>query len=141
MAPGFKSDDGTLDPTSPYGIWHSLGVECGRKMGKSFETMYFMKSLLISAGFEDVTEITYKWPIGPWMEGKKEQELGLWTRLHIEQGLENWCMAANTRILGWTREEVLVHIAHVRRDLKRRDIHGYHEMRVVYGRKPVNWVP
>ncbi|KAL1987418.1 hypothetical protein VTN96DRAFT_3800 [Rasamsonia emersonii] len=139
MAPGFKSDDGSLDPNTPYGYWHDLGVEVGRKMGKSFETMYEMKGFITEAGFEDIHETTYKWPIGPWMESREDKEIGMWARFHIEEGLENWAMAPLTRVMGWKKEEVEITIMYVKQDLKRKDIHGYHEMRVIYGRKPMNW--
>lgn len=135
MAPGFRSDDGSMAPDTAYYKWHDLGVECGRKMGKTFETIYEMDAFITEAGFDDIHSKTYKWPIGPWMQGKANKEMGMWTRLHIEEGLENWSMAPLTRVLGWTREEVQMNIIHVKRDLKQRSIHGYHEMKLVYARK------
>jgi hypothetical protein len=39
-------------------------------------------------------------------------------------------------ISGWSREQVLVYIAHLRRELRNNDIHGYCRLRVVWGRKP-----
>lgn len=39
-------------------------------------------------------------------------------------------------ISGWSREQVLVYIAHLRRELRDPSIHGYFRLRVVWGRKP-----
>jgi len=39
-------------------------------------------------------------------------------------------------ISGWSREQVLVYIAHLRRELRDNNIHGYFKLRVVWGRKP-----
>lgn len=140
MAPGFKSDDGSLSPDTAYGQWHDLGVKCGLKMGKSFETMYEMKGLISAAGFEDINETVYKWPVGPWMQDQESKELGMWTQLHIEQGLGDWSMAPLTRVLGWSKEQVDVFISCMKRDLRNKSIHGYHEMRFVYAKKPMDWV-
>jgi hypothetical protein len=39
-------------------------------------------------------------------------------------------------ISGWSREQVLVYIAHLRRELRNNDIHGYFRLRVVWAQKP-----
>ncbi|QGI71003.1 hypothetical protein CEK26_003338 [Fusarium fujikuroi] len=41
------------------------------------------------------------------------------------KGLEALSMAALTRVLGWTQEEVTIFLAKVRRDLNDRTIHAY----------------
>ena len=38
--------------------------------------------------------------------------------------------------MGWSKEQVAVYIAHLRNQLKDRNVHGYVMMRSVYGRKP-----
>lgn len=39
-------------------------------------------------------------------------------------------------VMGWSKEEIQVYIAHLRRQLKDTKIHPYYRHRVVYGRKP-----
>lgn len=41
-------------------------------------------------------------------------------------------------ISGWTREQVLVYIAHLRREMRNHAMHGYFRLRIVWGRKPEN---
>jgi len=38
--------------------------------------------------------------------------------------------------MGWTPEEIKVYIAHLRQQMKDKDIHTWYPHRVVYGRKP-----
>lgn len=39
-------------------------------------------------------------------------------------------------MLGRTKEEVMIYAAHVRRELRNPAIHGYYNIKVVWGRKP-----
>lgn len=88
------------------------------------------------AGFQDVVERRYQWPLGTWPKDPKLKELGIWARAHADSGLEDWCLAPLTGLLGWTYEEVQVHIGRAKQELWDRKRHLWHEMRVVYGRKP-----
>lgn len=81
--------------------------------------------------------------------------MGLFNRLNWEQGVEGWCMFLLTKYLGWQLEEVMVFVAQMRKALRDRTIHPYHEVyvccssssstamltcmlrSVVFGRKPV----
>jgi len=42
-----------------------------------------------------------------------------------------------TNALGWTREQVVVYLARVRKELRDMSLHPYFNVQVVYGRKPV----
>ncbi|KLP00213.1 uncharacterized protein FFB20_00932 [Fusarium fujikuroi] len=53
------------------------------------------------------------------------------------KGLEALSMAALTRVLGWTQEEVTIFLAKVRRDLNDRTIHAYWPVYSTYGRRPL----
>ena len=119
------------------GRWQDEGIEAGKIIGRTFEVMYFMHEWIRDAGFTEVVEKKYKWPIGPWPKDKKQKELGIWTRAHIDTGCENWCLALLTRIFGWTYDEVMIHVAQFRACMYDKSIHAWHEMRVVYGRKPL----
>ena len=41
-----------------------------------------------------------------------------------------------TALLGWTVEEVWVMCAEMRKEMRNPKLHGIHEMRVVFARKP-----
>ena len=38
--------------------------------------------------------------------------------------------------LGWSRDEILVYIAHIKREVRSRKFHPYYRQKVVWGRKP-----
>ncbi|CAL3971604.1 unnamed protein product [Diplocarpon coronariae] len=105
-----KSEDGSLAGTH-LESWGPIAWECGEKFGKSFKIAEESKDFMERAGFVNVVRRTFKWPIGPWTADKKLKEIG-------------------------AAEEVEVLCAHIRSDLRNRDIHAYQNVTVCYGQKP-----
>ena len=61
--------------------------------------------------------------------------MGLYSHLALTQDIEGYVLYMWTNVMGWSREEVQVYTAHLRRQLNNKNVHGYFRMRVVYGRK------
>jgi short-subunit dehydrogenase involved in D-alanine esterification of teichoic acids len=61
----------------------------------------------------------------------------MWQLENVTSGLEGFSMAIFTRVLGWTKPEVDVFLADVRKEMKDTKIHVYWNIFVVYGRKPL----
>lgn len=59
-----------------------------------------MKQEITEAGFVNVTEQTYKVPLGGWPADVKLRELGQWALLGFNTGLEGYALATLTRVLG-----------------------------------------
>lgn len=63
-----KSDDDTVAPgDKPGSIFHKWGevsLQAGDAFGKSLRTVDEAKQYMIDAGFQNVTETRFKWPIG-----------------------------------------------------------------------------
>ena len=59
-----------------------------------------MKDLIAAAGFVDVVETEFKWPIGPWSTDPKMRDLGMWNLRRWDEGFEGWIMALLTRHMG-----------------------------------------
>ena len=95
----FKCDDGSFTKTSPLGKWGPTFIEAGDKMGKTLMIVDKMKDYMIEAGFEDVTEIRQKFPIGAWSSNEHLKDIGRWNMLHTEEGIEGWALALLTRVL------------------------------------------
>lgn len=76
-----------------------LAVTCGEAFGKTFLQINYMKDQISAAGFVDVTEVKFKWPVGPWSNDQKLKDLGRWNMHMWEQGLEGWTMALLTRCM------------------------------------------
>ncbi|KAF4840155.1 Secondary metabolism regulator laeA [Colletotrichum siamense] len=134
------SDDDTLKGTS-MSEWSSLLIEAVQKMGRSIEAPSQFKRMLLDAGFVDVVEVKEVWPVSPWTKDRKLYHRGEWVREACMAGIEPSCLALYTRVLGWTREEVLAFCAGVRNDFKNRNIHAYWNVYGVYGRKPLEQPP
>lgn len=95
-----KSDDGSLEPGDMWDECAQLAIECGERFGKTFLIQERMKDLITQAGFEDVVELKYKWPIGAWSTDQKLKDLGNWNMHHWNEGLEGWYIALLTRLMG-----------------------------------------
>jgi len=138
LEPGIelKSDDGSLTPDSPMNTLWKLFKEAGNITGQAFDIVDTMKRDIEAAGFINVHEKVFKAPLGLWPADLKYRELGRWTYLAFDDGLEGYALAPLTRAMGWNANEVRVLLAQVRQAMKDRKIHSYHETRVVYGQKP-----
>ena len=117
--------------------WGKISLEAGQAFGKSLGRVDENRRDMVSAGFEGVVEHRFKLPIGPWSTDRRLKEIGMYTRLMWDQGIEGWCMFLFTNYLGWQREEVLVFVADMRRMIRDKRIHAYMEASVCYGRKPM----
>lgn len=51
---------------------------------------------MTEAGFDNVTELKYKWPIGTWPKDPKQKQLGKMTMVNMLSGLEGGIFAIPT---------------------------------------------
>lgn len=99
VGPDPRSEDGTLTPDHPFQKWGDLIFQAGDVIGKSYRTAYSTKDYMEEAGFINIVEKKYKFPIGTWPKDKRMKELGMWFRAYFEDGMEGYAMALLTRIL------------------------------------------
>ncbi|TIC99305.1 Secondary metabolism regulator LAE1 [Colletotrichum higginsianum] len=130
------SDDGTLKEDSALVKSIKMLEEAAIIFGRPFTDIPGLKDKMIQIGFEDVHIQRFKWPTNGWPKERKYKELGLWNYENFAPGWEAFTMAPLTRALGWTKEEVLIHVMEVRRDLADRNIHAYFSIYSIWGRKP-----
>ncbi|KAF0331223.1 methyltransferase domain-containing protein [Colletotrichum asianum] len=129
--------DGTLAPDSALTRWSSLLMEACAKMGRPVTVPARFAQLLRDAGFEAVVEERRVWPLHEWPRDPHLRELGYWVYYNGLESVEASALALFTRVLGWTREEVLVFCAEVRRELKEKKAHAFWNIYCAYGRKPL----
>lgn len=67
-------------------------------------------------------------PAVDWPKDRRLKQLGLYNRLQWEEGIEGWCTYLLINYLNWKKEEVDIYLAHMRRALRDKSIHAYHEM-------------
>jgi hypothetical protein len=70
------------------------------KTGMTFKTLEYMKGWMEDAGFVDVVEKKFVWPIGPWARDPRLKDMGRWGERNWADGLEGWVLALYTRVLG-----------------------------------------
>jgi hypothetical protein len=108
--------------------WVSLMLEAATKLDRDWDKVKKYKRWMEAVGFVDVIETNFAWPTNTWPRGRHYKTLGLWAGQDLKDGLEGFSMAALTKGLGWTADEVKVFLADVRRDLGNRNIHAYMPM-------------
>ena len=125
------SDDGTFvcdPPSCDLAQWWFNVCKGFEIAGRKIETAKDHKERLEAAGFVDVQERSFKWPINTWPADKRMKQLGVWSRENTFALLEALALAPFTRFLGWSVDEVQVLLAKCRRDIKDTRIHAYWNM-------------
>ncbi|KAH0538031.1 hypothetical protein FGG08_005343 [Glutinoglossum americanum] len=130
-----KSDDGAVAPEHIFGRWRKMLLEASDAYGKPLGIADQTKELSEAAGFVEVVEQRFKWPIGGWNQERKLKEIGRLNKKHWEQSIEGWCIALLTRALKWTVPQVRGFLREMEEGLRDSNIHAYHEVTVLYGRK------
>jgi ubiquinone/menaquinone biosynthesis C-methylase UbiE len=133
---GFTSDDGSVTDDTAMGNWIKHGIKCFEVIGKPILLYETMAADIRAVGFTSVEERKFKWPIGPWPKDRKLKEIGIWTRAHLDAGLEGWTMRGLTTVLGWTPPQVHAFCANMRKEMGNPKIHGIHPMTAVFAQKP-----
>lgn len=134
-------DDDTLLPDSALVRSGKLSIEASAKAGRAIDLAPQYKDFFEKAGFVDVVEKKYKWPINEWPKDKHHKELGKWSYANMNNGLEGLLLALFTRFLGWSADEVMVLCSAMRKQIRDRNVHAYIPIYVVYGKKPETDTP
>ncbi|KAH9227923.1 hypothetical protein K456DRAFT_1741990 [Colletotrichum gloeosporioides 23] len=130
------SDDGTLMPDHTVLKTCRLIQEAMQIVGRPYQDIKELKSMMADIGFVDIILQQYKWPTNSWPREKRHKELGVWMNENIHEGWESICMAPLTRVMGWTKEEVMELIAQNSKEHDDRSIHAYYSIWSIYGKKP-----
>lgn len=88
------------------------------------------------AGFINITRRDFKLPIGPWAKDpmlKQAGEFGYW---NLYEGFHGLSVKIFTQMLGWSIEELEALLMECRDELKRKNIHSYWKIWVIYAQKP-----
>ena len=130
----FQGIDGNTPPNTL--LFLETLDEASKRSGCRLNVAQEQKQLLIEGGFVDVQDVVYKFPLSPWHEDEKMQEIANHRGPAMCQGIEGYSLALLTRYMGWTWLEVQVLLAKVRTDV--RDVKNklYINQHFIYGRKP-----
>ena len=72
----------------------------GEINGQTFDVSNQMKKHIEEAGFVNIVDQSWQDPLGGWAADPKLRELGRWTMLGFEIGLEGYALAMLTRYMN-----------------------------------------
>ncbi|KAG9242656.1 S-adenosyl-L-methionine-dependent methyltransferase [Calycina marina] len=116
--------------------WANRTLAASRAMGLCWQKSQYYSQYFEQAGFVDVVEQHFQWPINRWAKGAHMKVLGSWFMEDMSRALYSVSVAALTRGAGMSRAEVNELVDGARRELHDNSIHAYLPIVVVYGRKP-----
>lgn len=134
-----ECDDESIPADSILLTWGLRFFAAGEKLGKSLDITKTMRTSIKEAGFVEIHEETKKWPIGPWPRDKTLKDAGMVNLQHWLAGMEGYSMHLLTRYgdpAPWSKEEVLVYVAQMRKALGNPHIHAFQRAKRVWARKP-----
>ena len=94
------SDDDTVGPDHFYNVWGRTiqGLAKSNRWDKSFDCYRENKVRMQEAGFVDVVERKFMWPIGGWHRDPKLKYLGQLNEMRIIEGLEGFALRLLTTV-------------------------------------------
>jgi hypothetical protein len=120
----FVSIDDSIKGTS-LEMWGDLIIKGSRALGKDWGRAPKYKAYMKEAGFEDVVEYRYQWPVGTWARGQRMKLLGMWCREDYLSALQAVTLAVLTRGLGMSVEDIELLLVGVRDDIRSNRVHIY----------------
>lgn len=93
-----QSEDGSIAGTA-FEQWGPIALEAGKRFGKPLHVVNTMRQDMVDAGFEEVREVRFKWPIGGWPKERRTKEIGRYNAVAWDQGMEGWVMYLYTNYL------------------------------------------
>lgn len=134
--PTVYCDDGTMDSSYAFAEWTATQDKAAMILGRPLRIANKLKRWYEQAGFVDVHEEIYKLPVNSWPKDPQFKMLGRFTESNWLDGLQAFSLQMFQKGLGWTKDEIEVYLVHVRKAISDRNVHAYHKIYVVWGRKP-----
>jgi len=133
------SDDGTVDAKSAMNQWGKIFEHGGLQSGRSWTVVRdnIQEKAMRDAQFTEIETTSWKIPVSGWAKDPKQKEIGQYFHACMEEDMEGPLDYAATILGDWTREEIMVYAAQMRRELRQHKVHGYFWQKAVIGRKPL----
>lgn len=94
------SAEGHLEPDNIFVRLANFAREAERLINKPIFICDKIKDAIAQAGFVEVVETRYRWPLGEWGTQEHTREIGKFNREWWLSDMENWIMALATRHMG-----------------------------------------
>jgi len=151
-------DDDTIPEKWPLMEWIKNSDRAAMKAGRPLRIANRLKNWYEEIGFVDVREEVIKIPLNSWPDDKDLKLLGRMSEENWLEGLSGFSMAPFSRNLEWSKEEIevilantilhingtnkcQVYLINVRKAISDQSVHAYHNLFVVWGRRPETSAP
>ena len=98
--PRLVSDDSSVASGDIIHHCYELAIEATQKFGKDIMIAPFIRKRIEEAGFVNVVEKKYKWPLGEWPVDCKLKDIGRWNMQHWLEGIDAWTLRLLTQYCG-----------------------------------------
>jgi SAM-dependent methyltransferase len=122
-----ESDHREFPEGHAFHTWAQSFYQAGEKMGRPWTICIpgEMTKTMSDAGFVDIHEVKFKLPVGNWAKDPALKQAGLLFHTSLERDLEGFSTFCMREVLGWSQEEVIVFLAQMRRELRRKTNYAY----------------
>lgn len=135
----FGCDDGSCPASSTLMTWSAGSHGAAAKVGIDVQAAKKFPPILHEIGFEQITEVRTKWPLGPWPKGKKEKQVGqMFLDDMVGAGVHGATVRLYRSVLGWKEEDVEKLVEDVKADMSNPAFHTYMPIIITYAQKPIN---
>ncbi|KAK4033229.1 hypothetical protein C8A01DRAFT_19796 [Parachaetomium inaequale] len=129
-------DDGTMPDDYGWMRWARDFEVAARLANRQLDIGPHLKDWMHEVGFVDVQETVFKVPINGWPKEMGPKHVGMMWQRNLHEGVSGFSLGMFNRFLGKTVEEIELSLVDVRQSLFDRNVHAYHRLYVVWGRKP-----
>ncbi|KAI8651249.1 hypothetical protein NCS55_01368700 [Fusarium keratoplasticum] len=136
--PIMQSDDGSVPDDSAMAGWGKTFIEAGKKLERPFTVVddNVQEEGMAAAGLVDIESRVFKIPIGRWPKDQNYRNIGLFAQEVLEGDVEGHVLHVADLAWGWSKEQVTVYCAKLRKEIRSGKHHPYYRIKIVYGRKP-----
>lgn len=86
------SDDDSIGPDHMFTVWGQTIEKIAKRWGKPFNVWEKNRATLARAGFVDIVERRYKWPVNDWPDDPKLKRIGYLNRMRLLENIEAYVM-------------------------------------------------
>lgn len=128
-----RTDDDSFPADSCIRKWCEHQEAAAQKAGLTLRVSgESLKRQMEEAGFTNIAVQEFKIPIGPWPEDLRMRHIGEYQLLAMLEGLEALTLRLWTKYLDWSRTEIEVFLGEVRQEFKKKDVHSYWSLSVMF---------
>ncbi|KAJ4306204.1 hypothetical protein N0V88_001000 [Collariella sp. IMI 366227] len=129
-------DDGTMPSDWPFLRWTQEFKNSSQLANRQVDIGPEIKHWMREVGFVDVHETLFQIPLNGWPKDNDMKSAGMLWQRNLLEGLSGFSLGLFNRFMGKTKEEIELSLVDVRKSLFDRNVHAYHKLYVVWGRKP-----